>query len=40
MTITRPHLLPDFATVVAQDTLPWQRKAHPNFQGYFGVTVV
>ena len=32
MRITRPHLLPDFATLVAQDTLPLQRKAHPNFR--------
>ena len=32
MKITRPHLRPDLATLVAQDTLPSQRKAHLNFR--------
>ena len=30
--ISRPLYPLDFATLVAQDTLPWQRKAHLNFR--------
>ena len=38
--ITRLTLPLDFATLVAQDTLPSQRKVHSELQGFFGVSVV